>query len=61
MSDVSHHRHDLSRHQGPADLEGVPAEEEVSTADAVERVDEDPDEQENRRDPVWDDDEDHEA
>jgi hypothetical protein len=60
MSDVSHHRHDLSRHQGPTDLEGVPEEEEVSTADAVERVDEEPDEQENRRDPVWDDDEDHE-
>ncbi len=41
------------------DLEGVPPEEQVSAADAAERVDEDPEAQENRRDPVWDD-EDHE-
>jgi hypothetical protein len=43
----------------PVDLEGVPEGEEISTGDAAERLDEDPDEQENRRDPVWDD-EDHE-
>lgn len=41
------------------DLGGVPEGEEISEADAAERVDEDPDEQENRHDPVWDD-EDHE-
>jgi hypothetical protein len=33
--------------------------EEISTADVAERIDEDPDEQVNRQDPVWDD-EDHE-
>jgi hypothetical protein len=38
------------------ELEGVPEEEQISPADAAERVDEDPEEQENRRDPVWDDD-----
>jgi hypothetical protein len=32
----------------PVDLEGVPAQEDISTADAVERVDRDPEEQENR-------------
>ena len=38
------------------ELKGVPAEENISPADAAERVDEDPEEQENRRDPVWDED-----
>ena len=38
------------------ELEGVPEEEQISPADVAERVDEDPEEQENRRDPVWDDD-----
>jgi hypothetical protein len=38
------------------ELEGVPDEEQISPADAAERVDADPEEQENRRDPVWDDD-----
>jgi hypothetical protein len=37
----------------PVDLEGVPAEEGISTADAAERKDEEPDEQSNREDPVW--------
>lgn len=36
------------------DLDEVPEGEEVSEADASERIDEDPDEQENRQDPVWD-------
>jgi hypothetical protein len=51
MSQMGQHRP-----QQP-ELEGVPAEEEISPADAAERVDEDPEGQENRRDPVWDDDE----
>jgi hypothetical protein len=33
---------------GPVDLEGVPEEEDISKADAVDRLDEDPDEQVNR-------------
>ena len=40
----------------PVEIEGVPEEEGVSTADAAERVDEDPDEQRNREDPVLSDD-----
>jgi hypothetical protein len=55
-SELPHRDHD---HQRPLDLGQVPTEEGVSEADAAERVDEDPDEQENRKDPVWDD-EDHE-
>jgi hypothetical protein len=51
MSQMGDHRS-----QQP-ELEGVPDEEQISSADAVERIDEDPDEQENRRDPVWNDDE----
>lgn len=43
----------------PVEVEGVPAGEEISPGDAAERIDEEPDEQQNRRDPVWDD-EDHE-
>jgi hypothetical protein len=31
----------------PFDVEGVPAEEDISTADAVDRLDEDPEEQKN--------------
>ena len=48
----------------PFDLEGVPEEEQVSEADAAERVDEDPEDQRNREDPVWserDDDSDDDA
>ena len=36
------------RHDRPIDLEGVPDEEEISEADAAERVERDPDEQENQ-------------
>jgi hypothetical protein len=53
MSEMANH-HD----ERPVELEGVPAEEEISTADAAERVDEDPDEQVNRHDPVQDADDD---
>ena len=35
---------------GPVDLEGVPEEEGISTADAADRLDEDPDEQVNKPD-----------
>jgi hypothetical protein len=41
----------------PVELDGVPEGEEISPADAAERVDEEPDEQDNRQDPVWSDDE----
>lgn len=36
----------------PVQVEGVPAEEGISEADVAERVDEDPEHQVNRRDPV---------
>jgi hypothetical protein len=39
------------------EVQGVPAGEDIAEGDAAERVDEDPDEQANRRDPVWNDDE----
>jgi len=39
------------------EVEGVPEGEEIAEGDAAERIDEDPDEQVNRHDPVWDDDE----
>jgi hypothetical protein len=39
------------------EIKGVPEGEEVSPADAAERIDEDPEEQQNRHDPVWDDEE----
>jgi hypothetical protein len=39
----------------PVEVEGVPEGEEIAEGDAAERIDEDPEEQENRRDPVWDD------
>jgi hypothetical protein len=50
VSELGHHEHDADR----LDLGGVPEGEEVSEADAEERIDEEPDEQQNRRDPVWD-------
>lgn len=34
----------------PLDLEGVPAEEGISEADAAERLDQDPETQQNRED-----------
>jgi hypothetical protein len=40
-----------SRGESPLNLDGVPGEEEVSAADAAERVDLDPEEQHNRTDP----------
>jgi hypothetical protein len=36
--------------QRPVDLEGVPEEEGISPADAVDRLDEDPDKQVNKPD-----------
>jgi len=50
MSELGHHEHDADR----VDLDAVPEGEEISEADAAERVDEEPDEQANRQDPVWD-------
>jgi hypothetical protein len=44
---------EMADHERPVELEGVPEGEEISTADAAERIDEEPEEQENRRDPVW--------
>jgi len=43
---------EMADHRKPLDLEGVPEGEDVSEADAAERVDEEPEEQGNRRDPV---------
>ncbi|HEY3528544.1 MAG TPA: hypothetical protein VGK78_05295 [Nocardioides sp.] len=54
MSEMGH-----KNEERPVEVEGVPEGEEISQGDAAERIDEDPDEQENRRDPVWND-EDHE-
>jgi hypothetical protein len=44
---------EMADHERPVEIEDVPPGEEVSEADAAERVDEDPDDQENRVDPVW--------
>jgi hypothetical protein len=44
---------EMADHQPPVALPDVPAGEEISPADAAERVDEEPEEQENRVDPVW--------
>jgi hypothetical protein len=55
MSELGDHELDSDR----VDLGEVPEGEEISEADAAERIDEEPDEQQNRHDPVWDD-EDHE-
>jgi hypothetical protein len=46
---------EMAEHRKPIDLEGIPEGEEVSEADAAERVDEEPEEQENRVDPVLSD------
>jgi hypothetical protein len=43
-------------HEHPVEIDDVPEGEEISPGDAAERIDEDPDEQSNRRDPVWSDD-----
>lgn len=49
----------LDPHEGerPVEVDGVPEGEEISAGDAAERIDEDPDDQPNRHDPVWDDEE----
>jgi hypothetical protein len=51
MSEMADHERER-----PVELEGVPEEEGVSAADAAERVDEEPEEQHNRQDPVLDED-----
>jgi hypothetical protein len=50
---MSHMDHERDR---PLEMEDVPEGEEIAEGDAAERIDEDPDEQANRQDPVWDDD-----
>jgi hypothetical protein len=47
---------EFQRDREQVDLGGVPEGEGISEADAAERVDEDPADQENRKDPVWDED-----
>jgi hypothetical protein len=54
MSQMGNHERER-----PVEMDGVPEGEEISEGDAADRIDEEPDEQPNRRDPVWDD-EDHE-
>jgi len=54
MSQMGNHERER-----PVEVEGVPEGEEIAEGDAAERIDEEPEEQPNRRDPVWDD-EDHE-
>ena len=44
---------EMADHQPHVALPDVPEGEEVSPADAAERVDEKPEEQQNRVDPVW--------
>jgi hypothetical protein len=39
------------------EVQGVPEGEDIAEGDAAERIDEEPDEQPNRHDPVWDGDE----
>lgn len=55
MSEMANHENER-----PVELGGVPDEEGVSTADAAERVDEEPEEQKNRQDPVLDGEDDDE-
>ena len=52
MTEMGHHEHDSER----LDLGGTPKGEEVSEADVEERLDADPEEQENQHDPVLDED-----
>ena len=47
----------MGDHERPVEVEGVPEGEHVDEGDAADRIGEDPEEQPNRRDPVWDDDE----
>jgi hypothetical protein len=46
---------EMADHERPVEIPDLPEGEEVSEADVAERVDEDPEEQENRHDPVWSD------
>ncbi len=50
MSEMADHERER-----PVEVEGVPEGEEIDEGDAAERIDEDPEEQANRHDPVWDD------
>jgi hypothetical protein len=50
MSEMADHERER-----PVEVEGVPEGEEIEAGDAAERIDEEPEEQANRRDPVWDD------
>jgi len=50
MSQMGDHEHER-----PVELDGVPEGEEIAEGDAADRIDEEPNEQPNRRDPVWDD------
>ena len=43
----------MSGHQPHTELPDVPEGEEISPADAAERADDAPEEQQNRVDPVW--------
>jgi hypothetical protein len=52
MSEMADHERERR-----VELPDVPEGEEISEGDAAERIDEEPEEQENRRDPVWDDEE----
>jgi hypothetical protein len=49
MGDREHTRQPVEERR-PVDVEGTPAEEDLSVADAADRVDLDPDEQANRSD-----------
>jgi hypothetical protein len=44
---------EMADHERPVEIDGVPPGEEISEADAAERVDEEPEDQDNRVDPVW--------
>jgi hypothetical protein len=44
---------EMSGHQRHTELPDVPEGEEISPADAVERADDAPEDQQNRVDPVW--------
>jgi hypothetical protein len=44
---------EMADHERPVGLPDVPEGEEISPADAAERMHEDPEDQHNRVDPVW--------
>jgi hypothetical protein len=47
----------MADHERPVEIEDVPEGEGIAPGDVAERVDEEPEKQANRRDPVWHDDE----